>query len=94
MALKETALKTVATLFGISPNASLPELVQLLNEHLHLGLKIDERPVTDEVASIELVELAELAKAEIDGHQPGVKFYRVRAGEGAASLAAFIVVRR
>lgn len=91
MAIGKNALKVVCNMLGIDPDASLPELVKVANEHLNLNLAMEEREMLPELVGGDVIALAEAAQRALG--TPGAKVYRLTATpEGKPPISAVIIV--
>ncbi len=89
MDIKSIAAKRAASMFGIDPDASLPELIEAVNDSFDLGLNVSTPDTLDAVKAA----LYDVAATSDNCARTGGRIFVITARpEGKPPVKAFIVV--
>lgn len=93
MALKDAIAKGVMRQFGIGPDSSLEDLIEMANENFSLGLDLKQVPSNPTAAVEALTAIGAAAELVIRSGNAQAKLFRLTARpEGKPPIHAFVVM--
>jgi hypothetical protein len=72
-------IRSICRIAGVDPDASLPELVEFVNDNFDTNATAEDRPFNTASVQADFVELATAAAAMLDAGKQDAKLYKITA---------------